>query len=160
MSEISPCITLVINQCFASGILPNKLKMARVLPIYKENNNTLPHNYCQISILPTISTILENVMHSQLLEYFSVNKLLSSQQYGFQPNRSTETAALELMDRNITAMNDQLTPINIYLDLSNAFDTIVAFPNSKHGEHGGAGYTGRLFRRRSHVQFSIQPYTY
>ena len=33
----------------------------------------------------------------------------------------------------------------------------VAFPNSK---HGGAGYTGRLFRRRSHVQFSIQPYTY
>ena len=38
--------------------------------------------------------------------------------------------------------------------------TTVAFPNSKHGEHGGAGYTGRLFRRRSHVQFSIQPYTY
>ena len=33
----------------------------------------------------------------------------------------------------------------------------VAFSNSK---HGGAGYTGRLFRRRSHVQFSIQPYTY
>ena len=39
-------------------------------------------------------------------------------------NRSTETAALELMDRNITAMNDQLTPINIYLDLSKAFDNI------------------------------------
>ena len=39
-------------------------------------------------------------------------------------NRSTETAALELMDRNITAMNDQLTPINIYLDLSKAFDSI------------------------------------
>ena len=62
-------------------------------------------------------------MHSQLLEYFSVNKLLSSQQYGNR-NRSTETAALELMDRNITAMNDQLTPINIYLDLSKAFDSI------------------------------------
>ena len=40
------------------------------------------------------------------------------------PNRPTETAALELMDRNITAMNDQLTPINIYLDLSKAFDSI------------------------------------
>ena len=59
-----------------------------------------------------------------MLEYFSVNKLLSSHQYGFMPNRSTETAALELMDRNITAMNDQLTPINIYLDLSKAFDSI------------------------------------
>ena len=121
MREISLCITLIINQCFLSGIFPNKLKMARVLPIYKKNSKTLPHNYRPISIHPTI---LENVMHSQLLEYFSVNKLLSSQQYGFMPNRSTETAALELMDRNITAMNDQLTPINIYLDLSKAFDSI------------------------------------
>ena len=124
MREISPCITLIINQCFSSGIFPDKLKMARVLPIYKKNNKTLPHNYRPISILPTISIILENVMHSQLLKYFSVNKLLSSQQYAFMPNRSTETAALELMDRNITAMNDQLTPINIYLDLSKAFDSI------------------------------------
>ena len=40
------------------------------------------------------------------------------------PIRSSETAALELMDRNITAINDQLTPINIYLDLSKAFDSI------------------------------------
>ena len=88
------------------------------------NNKTLPHNYRPISILPTISKILENVMHSQLLEYFSVNKLLSSQQYGFMPNRSTETVALELMDRTITAMNDQLTPINITLIFSKAFDSI------------------------------------
>ena len=50
--------------------------------------------------------------------------LLSSQQYGFMPNKSTETAALELMDQNITAMNYQLTPINIYLDISKAFDSI------------------------------------
>ena len=38
--------------------------------------------------------------------------------------------------------------------------TWCSIPHSKHGEHGGAGYTGRLFRRRSHVQFSIQLYTY
>ena len=63
-------------------------------------------------------------MHSQLLAYFTVNKLLSSQQYRCMPNRSTETAASELMDRNITAINDQLIPINIYLDLSKAFDSI------------------------------------
>ena len=97
MREISPCITLIINQCFSSGIFPNKLKMARILPIYKKNNKTLLHNYHPISILPTISIFLENVMRSQLLEYFRVNKLLSSQQYGFMPNRSTETAALELI---------------------------------------------------------------
>ena len=49
---------------------------------------------------------------------------MSSQQYGFIPNRSTKLATLELRDRNINAMNNQLTPINIYLDLSNAFDSL------------------------------------
>ena len=51
-------------------------------------------------MLPVISKIFENVMHTQLIEYFTDNNLLSSQQYGFQSNRSTELAALELMDRN------------------------------------------------------------
>ena len=59
-----------------------------------------------------------------LLEYFRVNILLLSQQYGFIPNQSTELATLELMDHNINAMNNQLTPINIYLDLSKAFDNL------------------------------------
>ena len=75
-----------------------------------------------ITILPAMSKIVENVMHSQLLEYFRANILLSSQQCGFIPNRSTELATLEIMDRNISAMNNQLTPNNIYLDLSTAFD--------------------------------------
>ena len=124
MIEISPCITLIINQCLSSGIFPNKLKMARIVSIFKKNNKTRIQNYRPISILPAISKIVENVMHSQLLEYFRANKLLSSQQYGFIPNRSTELATLELMDRNISAMNNQLTPINIYLDLSKAFDSL------------------------------------
>ena len=38
MREISPCITLIINQCFSSGIFPDKPKMARVKNIYIENS--------------------------------------------------------------------------------------------------------------------------
>ena len=37
---------------------------------------------------------------------------------------STEYAALELIDRIITQMDKDELPINIYLDLSKAFDTI------------------------------------
>ena len=92
--------------------------MARVVPIFKKNNKTLIQNY------RPIIKIVKNVMHSQLLEYFEVNTLLSSQQYGCIPNRSTKLATLELMDRKINAMNNQLTPINIYLDLSKAFDIL------------------------------------
>ena len=71
-----------------------------------------------------MSKIVEYVMHSQLMHYFTSNKLFSCQQYGFRANRSTELAALELMDRNINNMNKNITPINIYVDLSKAFDCL------------------------------------
>ena len=45
-------------------------------------------------------------------------------QYGFRPKHSTEYAALELIDRIITQLDKDEIPINIYLDLSKAFDTI------------------------------------
>ena len=43
---------------------------------------------------------------------------------GFRSNRSTDLAAFELMDRNIKNMNDNLWPVNIYLDFSKAFDSL------------------------------------
>ena len=53
-----------------------------------------------------------------------MNKLFTSQQYGYRENRSTELAALELMDRNLDNMNRNLTPVNVYIDLSKAFDCL------------------------------------
>ena len=58
------------------------------------------------------------------MESFTSHKLLSNQQYGFRPNRSTKLATLVLMDRNINYMNENLCPVNIYLDLSKAFDNL------------------------------------
>ena len=60
-------------------------------------------------------------MHIQLMEYFTFHNLLASQQYGFKPNRSTELAALELIDKNINYTNHGFCCVNNYLDLSNAF---------------------------------------
>ena len=38
-------------------------------------------------------------MHTQLLEYFTENNLLSSQQYGFRPNRSTAGLGSSTVDQ-------------------------------------------------------------
>ena len=84
----------------------SKLKVAKVVPIFKKEDKLQLKNYIPISVLPVISKIFENVMFTQLVE--CTNNLLSSQQYGFRSNRSTDLAALELMDRNIKNMNDNL----------------------------------------------------
>ena len=123
--EICECLTLIINQSITTGIFPENLKIAKVVPIYKKYDQSQIKNYRPISVLPVISKIFENAMHSQLMEYFTSHKLLSNQQYGFRPNRSTELATLELMDRNINNMNENFSPVNIYLDLSKAFDSLI-----------------------------------
>ena len=52
------------------------------------------------------------------------NKLFFNHQYGFRSGHSTELAALKLTDRIITALDNHITPLNIFLDLSKAFDTV------------------------------------
>ena len=123
-NEICECITLIINQSITTGIFPDQLKVAKVVPIFKKNDQSDIKNYRPISVLPNISKLFENVMQTQLMEYFTSHNLLASQQYGFRSNRSTELAALELMDRNVNCMNQNSCPINIYLDLSKAFDSL------------------------------------
>ena len=63
-------------------------------------------------------------MYYQLSCYLNDSKLLFDNQYGFRSMHSTEYAALELIDSIITQMDNNELPINIYLDLSKAFDTI------------------------------------
>ena len=52
------------------------------------------------------------------------NKLFFNHQYGIRSGHSTELAGLELTDRIITALDNHNTPLNIFLDLSKAFDTL------------------------------------
>ena len=122
--EVSLCLTLIINQVLSTGQFQKNLKTAKVIPIHKTGEKSLMKNYRPISILPVVSKIIENVMHTQLTDYFTLNKLFTSQQYGYRENRSTELAALELMDRNLDNMNRNLTPVNVYIDLSKAFDCL------------------------------------
>ena len=52
-----------------------------------------------------------------------------------EQKNSTEFAALELADRVITCMDNNDTPMNNYLDLSNAFDTLdheIVFAKLQH----------------------------
>ena len=100
-NEICECITLIINQSITTGIFSDQLKVAKVVPIFKKNDQSDIKSYRPISVLPTISKLFENVMQTQLMEYFTSHNLLASQQFGFMSNRSTELAALELMDRHV-----------------------------------------------------------
>ena len=130
IATISPCwhgpslVTLIINQSLNTGIFPERLKIAKVIPIYKKDDAKMFENYRPISILPAISKILEKTIFNELHDYFQDNKLYCKNQYGFRRNQSTEYAALELIDRVILDMDKSEIPFSIFIDLSKAFDTL------------------------------------
>ena len=98
--------------------------MAKVIPVFKIGNPTIINNYRPISLLPVVSKVMEKILANQVSSYFESKKLFVNNQYGFRDGHSTEYAALELVDRIITKMDNNEVPISIFLDLSKAFDTL------------------------------------
>ena len=121
---IAPTLTIIINQSLYTGIFPEKLKIAKVTPLFKHGEKNLMENYRPISLLASISKIFERVVFNQIYQYFVENNLLFDGQYGFRKHHSTELAALELVDRISNGLDKKETPVSIFLDLSKAFDTL------------------------------------
>ena len=122
--EISKPVTLILNQCLTTGIFPDKLKIAKVVPIYKSDDENIFNNYRPISILPALSKVFEKIVFNQTYTYFDDHNMFFRNQYGFWKKHSTELAVFEVIDRITNQLDKGLTPMNIYLDLSKAFDTL------------------------------------
>ena len=95
-TEISPSITLIVNQCLTTGIFPNKLKIAKVVPVFKKGDKDLLNNYQPISMLPSISKIFETVIYNQLYEYLQEHRVITNSQYGFRKNIALNIQQLNL----------------------------------------------------------------
>jgi len=70
-SSIAPSVTKLFNLSIASACFPTMWKMANIVPVPKSNNHTsqLPSNYRPISLLPTLSKLLEHHIHFLLTEH-------------------------------------------------------------------------------------------
>ena len=117
-------LTGMINQSFCTGTFPDKLKLAKVIPLYKKGDNHVFDNYRPISLLSTVSKIFEKVVFIQVYDYFCAHQLFYENQYGFRKCHSTELAALEPVDRLFKHLDDGKIPVSVFLDLSKAFDTL------------------------------------
>ena len=59
----------IFSLSLKTGIFPEKMKIAKVSPIFKEDDQSILSNYRPISVLPCFSKILECIMYSRLNAY-------------------------------------------------------------------------------------------
>ena len=94
-----------------------RLKLQKVLPIYKSDDKELIQNYRPISVLPFFSQIFEKNISNHLLNFIDTNNILYDNQFGFRKHHSTTHAIIILVERVSKALDTGKIVVGVYLDL-------------------------------------------
>ncbi len=82
------------------------------------------NNYRPISLLPSLSKILEKIVHHRLYNFCKAQNILNSKQFGFRPNHSTVHAITNFIANDQASTEQNQFTVAVLWDLSKAFDTI------------------------------------
>ena len=122
--SLSTLLCPIFNLSLSTGRVPDSLKMAKVIPVYKSGSKLEPINYRPISLLPLFSKVLEKIMHTRLYNFIEQENILYQNQYGFQKAKSTEHAILSIQSKIVQALENKEIPCCVFLDFAKAFDTV------------------------------------
>ena len=99
-------LTHLINLSIVQGDFPIELKLAKVLPIYKSEEEHFTQNYGPISVLPYFSKINDRVIYNHLMQYIiNLNDILYDKQFGFRKGHSTSHAIITLVEKVSKALD-------------------------------------------------------
>ena len=114
----------IFNCSLSTGKFPSKWKYAKVKPLYKGKSKYEVINYRPISLLPVISEILEQLVQSRFESFLTKHRFWYDGQYGFRKNRSCNDAICDLIGNIVEGLDNKMTIITVFLDMSEAFNTI------------------------------------
>ena len=114
----------LINCSLNSGTVPQAIKIAKVVPIYKKGDKDNPANYRPIAILPFFSKFFEKVMYNRLSTFVEKSQIIFYSQHGFRSGHSPLMSLLTMHDKISNAFENNEYSMGIFLDLAKAFDTV------------------------------------
>ena len=114
----------IINLSLRTSVVPGKMKIAKVIPLFKSGSKTSVENYRPISVLPALSKVFERIVYDQLSNYLEHHNLITSCQFGFRKRYNTELAVTLFTDQIRQAMDQGKLTGAVFIDLQKAFDTV------------------------------------
>ena len=123
---ITTSVTNLLNLSIRTGTFPNLWKCSKITALFKSGDRSNASHYRPISILPTLSKILEKAVHLQLYQYLVTNDLLTTKQFGFRKGISTESALINFADEVLLNMERGKLCGVVFLDLMQ--ESILSLP--------------------------------
>ena len=108
-----------------TGSVPADWREALIVPLFKKGLKHLASNYRPVSLTSVACTVLEHIVHSNIMRHLDQNNMLTVKQHGFQKKRSTVTqlvATIQGVAISLRTGKDQGDII--LLDISKAFDKV------------------------------------
>ena len=139
-----------INLSFSTGIYPTQLKLAKVIPTFKNKGDPLlVSNYRPISLLSNVNKIFERIVHKRLYSFINKYNCIYELQFGFQDQHSTNHALLSLTEKIREALDSKggKFACGVFMDLQKTFDTVdhsMLLKKLKH--YGIRGLANQWFR--------------
>lgn len=121
---LSKPLTEIFNMSLNVGIVPECLKIAKVIPIHKKGDLCNPNNYRPISLLSIFNKILEKLVQKRLDDFLEKYEILNHYQYGFRKKHSTTLAVTNTLDDCYQSIDNNNVVLGLFLDLEKAFDTV------------------------------------
>ena len=117
-------LSKIVNICVETGIFPDILKTAKVIPLHKKDSKLDHINYRPISLLSVFSKIYEKLIYSRIYSYLDKCNLIYSKQFGFRGGYSTNHAIISITEHIRNLLDQGEFVCGVFIDLEKAFDTV------------------------------------
>lgn len=118
-------LKFIVNSCLSLSYFPNCWKHAKVIALHKPGKPTNnPNSYRPISLLSSISKILERIILKRITQHTEANEIIPEQQCGFRAKRSTTFQINNVLNNARDNLNQQKSTGMIFLDVEKAFDRV------------------------------------
>ena len=117
-------MTSIIDKSMTEGKVPSHFKKALIKPLYKKGPANQCGNYRPVSLLPSLSKILEKAVCSKLMSHLEKSQALCDSQCSFRPKNQTTHVVHNMMNFISEKGIDNEVCLATYIDLSKAFDCL------------------------------------
>ncbi|KAF1436052.1 hypothetical protein FQV21_0006881, partial [Spheniscus demersus] len=122
--ELTKPLSIIYQQSWLTGEVPDDWRLANVTPIYKKGRKEDPGNYRPVSLTSVPGKIMERFILRALTRHERDNQGIRPSQHRFTRGRSCLTNLISFYDQ-VTRLVDEGKAVDVvYLDFSKAFDTV------------------------------------
>ena len=123
-SQLAPLLARIYQRTLDHGEIPQDWRDALVVPIFQNGERHIAANYRPVSLTSISCTILEHIIHSNIMKHFDTNKILTDTQHGFRKKRSIESHLLVTVQEIVKRLATGSQVDIILLDFAKAFDKV------------------------------------